>query len=85
MQKDPAALTVTRRDLQHNLPAGTDDDLRRPDLDEEAVRLVRLEEGDVLGFVLSVREPFPVTRGGLIDGAEGSTEPAWRGKGREFD
>lgn len=77
MQKDPTSLTIPRRDFEHNLPAGADDNLRRPDLDEQAVGLLGLEEGNILGLVVSVREPFPVSGARLIDGAEGSAEPAY--------
>lgn len=79
MQEDPTALTIARGDLQHDLSPWTDDHLRRPDLDEQAVFLFRLEEGNVLGFVVSVREPFAVSGGGFVDGAEGSAQPACGG------
>jgi hypothetical protein len=79
MQKDAASLTIPRRDFEHNLSAGADDDLRRPNLDEQAVSLLGLEEGNILGFVVSVREPFSVSGIGIVDGAEGSSEPACGG------
>lgn len=82
MQKDAASLTIPRRDFEHNLPAGADDDLRRPNFDEQAVSLLGLEEGNILGFVVSVREPFSVSGTGIVDGAEGSSEPACAGRQR---
>jgi hypothetical protein len=76
VQEDAATLTITRRNLEDDLSTWADDHLRRPDFDQQIVLLLRFQVGDVLGFVVTVGQPFAVTRARFVDCSEGSTEPA---------
>ena len=77
VQENATSLTITGSDFEDNLSAWTDDHLCRPDLYEQIVLLLRLEVGDILGFVVATRQPFPVTRVGFVDRTQGSAKPAF--------
>lgn len=76
VQENTATLTIAGSDLEHNLATGTDNDLCRPDLYKQLVLLLRLEVGDILGFVIAARQPFAVTRIRFVDRSKGCSKPA---------
>jgi hypothetical protein len=76
VEENGSSLRVARRDLKHNTRSCLHDNAGGPDLDEERVELVGLEEGDIGRGVVAVREVRAVARRGGVDGAKRGAKPA---------